>query len=58
MDNTIRSITTEDFVVHVNSNVRWKINTVSESAPQDMLLSWDLDTRLILPYEAMQRVPV
>jgi hypothetical protein len=58
MDNTARSVTTEDFVAHINANTRWKINTVNESAPQNMLLSWEVDTRLILSYEAMQFVPL
>jgi hypothetical protein len=58
LDNTIRSVTTEDFVAHLDSNTRWKIYTVNETAPQDLLLSWDLETSLVLHYEATQRVPI
>lgn len=58
MDNTIRSITTEDWVAHVNEGSRWKIHVVNEFAPEDLLLSWDLDTRLIQPYQAMNFFPL
>ena len=56
MDSTIRSITTEDFVISVTNGTRWKINVVNESNPEDYLLSWDLDTRLVQVYEPMNFV--
>ncbi len=58
LDNTLRSITTEDWVAHVNENTRWKINTVNEFAPEDLLVAWDLDTRLIHPYESQVLFPL
>ena len=57
-DNTLRSITTEDWVAAINENTRWKINGVNEFAPEDLLVSWDLDTRLIHPYEALSFYPL
>lgn len=56
MDSTIRSITTEDFVISTSNGTRWKINVVNESNPEDYLLSWDLDTRLVQVYEPMNSV--
>lgn len=58
MDNTLRSITTEDWVAHINEGSRWKIHSVNEFAPEDLLVSWDLDTRLIQPYQAMNSFPI
>jgi hypothetical protein len=58
LDSTIRSITTEDFVVATSNQTRWKINNVNESNPGNYLLSWDLDTRLIRNHEPTIFVPV
>lgn len=57
-DNTLRSITTEDWVAHINEGTRWKINGVEEFAPEDLLVSWDLHTRLIQSYEAQSFFPL
>ena len=58
LDNRLRSVTTEDWVAHINENTRWKINEVNEFAPEDKLLSWDLTTRLVHPYESQTQVPL
>lgn len=57
LDNLLKSITTEDFVGEATGPTRWKIHLVNEFAPNDQLLSWDIDTRLIHPYEPYSRVP-
>lgn len=56
-DSTLRSVTTEDFLVSAKNKTRWKINNVDESNPGDYLLSWDLDTRLVQHYEPTNYVP-
>lgn len=58
LDNTIRSVTTEDWVAHINENTRWKISTVREFAVEDQLVSWDLDTRLMQAYEPANNFPI
>jgi len=57
-DNTLRSITTEDWVAHINNGTRWKIIGVEDFAPEDLLLSWDLHTRLVQQYDAMNFYPL
>lgn len=57
-DNTLRSITTEDWVAQVNGGTRWKINGVNDFAPEDLLVSWDLDTRLLQSYESQSFFPL
>lgn len=56
-DSTIRSVTTEDFLVAVDQNTRWKILHIDESNPGNYLLSWDMDTRLVRNYEPTIFVP-
>ena len=58
MPNKLRSITTEDWVIHATEQTRWKIITVSDFAPNNLLVSWDLDTRLIHPYEPISQFPI
>jgi len=57
-DNTLRSITTEDWIASIDENTRWKINGVNDFSPEGKLLSWDLDTRLIQSYEAASLFPL
>jgi hypothetical protein len=57
-DNTLRSITTEDFLAETDDTQRWKIISANDFAPEKLLTSWDLDTRLIQPYESMIWVPL
>ena len=57
-DNTLRSITTEDWVAQINEGTRWKINGVEDFAPHDLLVSWDLQTRLVQQYEAQSFFPL
>ncbi len=57
-DNLLKSITTEDFVAEIGGSVRWKIHVVQDLAPEGQLLSWDIDTRLVHPYEPYSFVPL
>lgn len=47
VDNTLRAISSEDWVAHVNGGTRWKILDVNDFAPEGQLLSWEFNTRLI-----------
>lgn len=47
MDNTLKSVTTEDFFVSVSGNSKFKIISVKESAPYGKLVGWDVEVRLI-----------
>jgi hypothetical protein len=58
LDNTIKSITTEDFFVQIDGATRWKVNSVQHFDPASNLLSWDLDTRLILEHEPFAKIPI
>lgn len=58
MDNRLKTITTEDFLAETDGSTRWKIHLVNEFAPNNQLVSWDLDTRLIHPYEPYSKVPL
>lgn len=57
LDNTLRSITNEDFISDVDNTTRWKIVTVNPFDPENQNLSWDLDTRLVQHYESYRYVP-
>jgi len=58
LDNTLRSITTSDWIAHTNEATRWRIHNVSEFAPEGLLISWDLDTQLIQSYEPQSFFPL
>jgi len=58
LDNTIKNITTEDFVATPDGQTRWKIHNVNPFDPENQLLSWDVDTRLVHPYESYNYVPL
>ena len=57
-DNSLRAVTTEDWVAHINNGTRWKMIGVEEFAPEDLLVSWDLHARLAHAYEAMSFYPL
>lgn len=58
LDNTLKSITTEDFIVSTEGKTRWKIISVKEFAPHGQLTSWDVEARLVQHYEAYAKVPL
>ena len=58
LDNTLKGVTTEDFVSTLDGQTRWKIFNVTPFDPEDQLLSWDVDTRLIHHYESYTFVPL
>lgn len=58
LDNTIRSVTTSDWVAHTDEETRWRIHSVSEFAPEGLLTSWDLDAQLIQSYEPQSFFPL
>lgn len=58
LDNTLRKITTEDWLAHIADGTRWKILGVTDYAPERKLVSWDLEAKLIQQYEARNIFPL
>lgn len=58
LDNTLKNCTTEDFIVNLLDNTRWKIVEVQSNAPMNMILSWDLVCRKVQDFEHYAKVPV
>jgi hypothetical protein len=58
VDNTIKAITSDDWVAHVNESTRWKIISVSPFNPDGMILSWEFNTRLVRNYDAFSVFPL
>jgi len=58
LDNTITAITTEDWIAKVNDGTRWRINGVTDFAPQDLLTSWDINTTIFQKYEPATYFPL
>ena len=57
LDNTIKSITTEDFFVTETGRTRFKITAVKDFAPAGYLTSWDVGVRLVRNHEPYNKVP-
>jgi len=57
LDNTLKTVSTEDYLVSIEGDTRWKIRTAKENAPHGQLTSWDLEARLVQEHEAFMRVP-
>lgn len=57
LDNTLRSVTTEDLFRHVNSGRMWRISSVNPNAPGDYLTSWDVDIALVQASERFANLP-
>jgi hypothetical protein len=58
LDNTLKTVSTEDYLVSIEGDTRWKIRTAKENAPHGQLTSWDLEARLVQEHESFMRVPV
>ncbi len=58
LDNTAKYIGEQDLLFDVDNNMRWKIIKTSPLDPQGLLLSWDLNARLIWNYEPENRLPL
>ena len=58
LDNTIKSVTTDDFMISESGNTRLKIVGKKEMAPQGFLTSWDIQVRLVQPHEPYADVPL
>jgi len=57
LDNTIKSVTTDDFLVSETGNTVLKIVGSKEFAPQGFLTSWDIQVRLVQSHESYADVP-
>lgn len=58
MDNTLRNISTEDWLYNTLDGTRWKVIEVSDNKPHGILTSWDLTCRLIQNFESYALVPL
>jgi len=58
LDNTIANTTTEDFLVNLLDNTRWKVIEVRDNKPMGILTSWDLTCRKIQAFEPYARIPL
>lgn len=57
LDNTLKNCTTEDFIINVLDNSRWKVVEVVSNAPMNLILSWDLVCRKVQDFEPYSKVP-
>lgn len=58
LDNTLKNMSTEDWLYNTLDGTRWKVTTVSDNKPLGILTSWDITARLIQQYEGYSIVPV
>lgn len=58
LDNTLKNCTTEDFVVNLQDNTKWKVIEVKNKNPLNITLSWELTCRKIKDFEPYAKVPV
>ena len=57
LDNTLRSVTTEDLFRQVNTGRTWKVFEANPNAPGGLLTSWDLQIRLVQSSEKYANIP-
>lgn len=57
MDNEVRLITAEDFIVNLHDKTRWKIVEVQNNVPFGVITSWDITCRLVQRFERYYKVP-
>jgi len=57
LDNTLKNCSTDDFLINLQDNTRWRVNEVKGNAPLNITLSWDLTCRLVLDTEPYAMVP-
>lgn len=57
LDNTLRSVTTEDLFRQVNTGRMWKVFEANPNAPGGLLTSWDLQIRLVQSSEKYANIP-
>jgi hypothetical protein len=58
LDNTLRNISTEDWLYSTLDATRWKVIEVTDNKPAGILTSWDLTCRLIQTFESYAIVPL
>jgi len=59
LDNTLKNVTTEDFLVKLQDGTRWKVIELSDNKPMGILTSWDLTCRKVQTYDhAYMNVPI
>jgi len=58
LDNTLKNISTEDWMYNTLDSTRWKAIEVTDNKPHGILTSWDLTCRLIQSFEPYSLVPL
>ena len=58
LDNTLKNISTEDWLYNTLDGTRWKVIESSDNKPHGILTSWDLTCRLIQSYESYSLIPI
>jgi len=58
LDNTIKNINNEDFVVNLQDSTRWKVIDYSDNKPLGLLTSWDITCRKIQDTETYMKIPI
>lgn len=58
MADKVRFLNPGDFLVSTDNSTRWRIYEAEETAPVDILTSWDLTTRLVQYWEPIESVPL
>jgi hypothetical protein len=57
LDNTLRSVTSEDLFRQVNTGRLWKCMRITPNAPGGLLTSWDVEIRLVQDSERYASIP-
>lgn len=58
LDNTLKNVSSEDWMYNTLDGTRWKIKGVSDNKPLGRLTSWDLTARLVGTSEPYYKVPL
>jgi len=57
-DNTLKNVSTEDWMYSTIDGTRWKVIEVSDNRPHGILTSWDITARLVQNFESYAIVPL
>jgi len=58
LDNTLKNLTTDDWLYNTLDGTRWKIITAQDNKPSGILTSWDVTARIVQSYDRYSIVPL
>jgi len=58
LDNTLRNLSTEDWLYNTLDGTRWKIISAKDNKPHGILTSWDVTARLAQSFESYSAIPL